>query len=35
MLGVYGTWFRKYGVPGFEGMGYMVSEVQGYKVWGT
>jgi len=30
-LGVHGTWFREYGVPGFERTGYMVSEVVGYR----
>jgi len=27
-LGVLGTWFRRYGLPGFESTGYMVSWVR-------
>jgi len=31
-LGVFGTCFREYGVPGFESAGYIVSKVLGYRV---
>ena len=32
-LGVQGTWFREYGVHGFESTSYMVSAVLAYRVY--